>query len=171
MDHRTWEKKHETMPIDRTMFSHKNEHAGVKYEVITDPFESKCLRIVGPIKCGKNDITVFREGEEGEESTKDIVLAEPPGTRTIFIADKGYRTSEADERDLFSTPNGMDPPDLRNFKTRARMRHETFNGRLKFFRILYDMYHHSLQKHKSVFEAVAVMVQYQMDHGRQLFDV
>ena len=170
MDHKTWEKKHPTYPIDRTYFSQKTEHAGVKYEIVTDPFQSKCLRIVGPIKCGKNDITVFREGEEGGESTKDIVLNEPPESRTLFIADKGYRTSERDELGLFSTPNPLDPPELKNFKTRVRMRHETFNGRLKFFRILYDIFHHDLSKHKAAFIAVAVIVQYQMDHGAKLYD-
>ena len=40
----------------------------------------------------------------------------------------------------------------------------------RFFRSLSDTYHHDLEKHGHVFEAVSVTVQYQMDMVSKLFD-
>jgi hypothetical protein len=54
-------------------------------------------------------------------------------------------------------------------KARVRARHETFNGRLKFFSSLNDTYHHSWANYVHVFEAVAVTVIYQMDNGAEIF--
>jgi hypothetical protein len=56
------------------------------------------------------------------------------------------------------------------FKSRARARHESFNGRLKFFDILQNTFRHGEARHKIAFEAVCVIVQYQMDNGSPLFD-
>jgi hypothetical protein len=63
----------------------------------------------------------------------------------------------------------MDNQVLANFKSRARRRHETLNGRLKFFASLNKTFCHSLNNQVHTFEAVCVIVQYQMDNGGQLF--
>ena len=54
---------------------------------------------------------------------------------------------------------------------RAHARHEAFNGRLKSFKVLAEKFRHGQEKHKSVFEAVCVIVQYDMENGRPLFDI
>ena len=69
-----------------------------------------------------------------------------------------------------SLPNPCDDDDVGNFKAHVKCRHETFNGRIKYFCSLSDTYKHSKEKHKYVFEAIAVTVQYQMDNGSPLFD-
>jgi hypothetical protein len=60
---------------------------------------------------------------------------------------------------------------LNNFKSRAQLRQETFDGRLKFFGSLKDTFWHGYDNHKFVFEAIAVIVQYQMDNGSESFAV
>jgi hypothetical protein len=50
-----------------------------------------------------------------------------------------------------------------------KSRHETFNGRLKFYKSLSDTYRHSAANHVHVFEAICVTVQYQMDNGAEIF--
>jgi hypothetical protein len=74
-----------------------------------------------------------------------------------------------DDHEKLTLPNPMDDEVLANFKARARCRHETFNGRLKFFRSLSVTFHHDPEKHVHVFEAVCVIEQYQMDNGGELF--
>jgi hypothetical protein len=67
-----------------------------------------------------------------------------------------------------------------NFKKRARARQETFNARLKEFKILDVPFRHihklpfeqeyNLEEYKRVFESVSVIVQYDLKY-RSLFDV
>jgi hypothetical protein len=73
---------------------------------------------------------------------------------------------------LLALPNPRDNPLLEKFKALVRSRHESFNGRLVLFRSLADTYHHDIEKHGHVFEAVAVAVtvQYRMDMGSKFFD-
>jgi hypothetical protein len=49
--------------------------------------------------------------------------------------------------------------------------HETFNSRLKNFHCLDDRFRHGIDKHKICFEAICVIVQYQLENGSPLFDV
>ena len=56
-------------------------------------------------------------------------------------------------------------------QSRARARHETFNGRIKNFGCLDDRFRHGMEKHKICFEAVCVIVQYQLENGSPLFDI
>jgi hypothetical protein len=66
----------------------------------------------------------------------------------------------------------MDSKVLANFKARARCHHETFNGRLKFFKALLDTFHHNpSNRHVHMFKAVCVIVQYQMDNGEKSFNI
>jgi DDE superfamily endonuclease len=113
--------------------------------------------VQGPSPAGIPDIRIFRS-----DGLMDMI---PPGKRVI--GDNGYRG----ERDIISTPNSHESADLRKFKSRARARHESFNGRIKFFRCLSERFHHSIEKHGIAFEAICVIVQYQMENGSPLFDV
>jgi hypothetical protein len=73
-------------------------------------------------------------------------------------------------KDKLSWPNPQDVPVVNNFKSRARLRHETFNGRIRHFNILSEIFRGS-EKHGPAFEAVCVLVQYQMENGSPLFAV
>jgi hypothetical protein len=72
-------------------------------------------------------------------------------------------------QEKLSLPNLMDDKVLTNFKSWARLRYETFNGCLKLFRALPATFRHGLDNCKHTFEAVCVIVQYQMDNGGELF--
>eukprot|EP00978_Attheya_sp_CCMP212_P028611 scaffold99283_cov37-Attheya_sp.AAC.2 len=56
---------------------------------------------------------------------------------------------------MLSVPSHLDSKELYNFKSRARLRHETMS----------DTFRHGKEKMKLAFEAVTVTVQYQMDNG------
>lgn len=89
----------------------------------------------------------------------------------MAIADRGYKTSAIDEVGLFATPNKSDHEDIQQFIVRACMRHETFNGRIKQFKMLQDTFTYLIEKHKHVFEFVCVTVHYQMKNMSPLFEL
>jgi hypothetical protein len=161
VDFKVWEMKHPTMTIDKGGYSHKFNHGALKYEIAIDIYTSQVVWISGPHKAGTHDKTIFEE--------KGLQAKIPNGKKAI--TDRVYGSkAKPDAHEKLALPNPCDAPLLANFKARVRSRHESFNGRLKFFRSLADTYHHDLKKHGHVFEAVAVTVQYQMDMGSQLFD-
>ena len=93
----------------------------------------------------------------------------PEGKKVVV--DRVYGTKKTpDDHAKLSLPNLCDDKKTANFKARLRCRHESFNGRIKQWRSLYDTYHHASSTHASVFEAVCVIVQYQMENGSPLFD-
>ena len=160
-DCRTCEKKHPTLSQDRRNCSHKFKHAALKYEVGISVFEARVVWINGPYRGGQSDLNMLRHG-----GLLDKIV---DGKKAI--ADRGYHTGVPDERRKLSLPNAYDSKVLNNFKSRARLRHETFNGRIKFFKVLANTFEHGLDKHKIAFEAVAVTVQYQMEHGSPIYSV
>ena len=111
----------------------------------------------GPFKASKHDVTIFRS-----DVLMDMI---PPGHR--MIADNGYRG----EAVVVSAPSSYDPKVLRKFKSRARARQESFNGHIQNFKCIYEIFRHGKDKHKIAFEAVCVIIQYQMEFGSPLFDV
>ena len=110
----------------------------------------------GPFKAGRHDIQIFRT-----EGLKDII---PVGKKVI--GDNGYRGEKA----VVSTPNSHDPVEIRKFKSHARARHESFNCRIKNFKCLDERFRHGVENHKTVFEAVCVICQYQLENGSPLFN-
>ena len=108
---------------------------------------------------GENDKTLLEESGGLEKI--------PIGK--LAIVDRGYINQR--NKDKLSWPNLYDSPEVNNFKSRVRLRHETFNRRLKDFNMLSERFQHNLDKHKAAFEAIVVIVQYQMDNGSPIFDV
>jgi DDE superfamily endonuclease len=163
-----WEKRaHHTMNIDKSFFTQKHNHAGLKYELIMHLTKPQCMSIVGPMKAATHDMEVFRVKSKGK-------LKIMPGK--MLIADSifkaGKKPEHQDEVGMFALPSSADPEELRRFKSRARARHESFNGRLKYFSFLRDGYRGiDIDKHGSAFKAICVIVQYQMDNGSPIFSV
>jgi hypothetical protein len=159
-DFKVWERKHPTMTLDKGQYSHKFNHGGLKYEIAIDVYRARVVWISGPHRAGMHDKRVYVEG-----GLRDKI---PQGKKVITDRVYGAQAEPEDYAKL-SLPNPMDTPELANFKARVRARHETFNGRLKFFSSLNDTYHHSWANHVHVFEAVAVTVIYHMDNGAEIF--
>lgn len=155
---RTNEVMHPTLAKDKQLYSHKFNQAGFAYELAISLSDNSLVWMNGPFVASKHDVSIFRDDGGLKEKT-------PKGKKGI--ADQGYRG----EKEILCTPNSRDTPALREYKTRARARHETFNGRLKNFASLDNQFRHGMAKHKICFEAICVIVQYQLENGAPLFDI
>ena len=136
-------------------YSHKTNQAALTYKLGILVYENKLVWIKGPKLASKHDITVFRE----------LMTKVPAGKRAI--GDNGYHG----EPNTMSTPSSWDPKKLHCFKSWARACHELFNGRINKFKCLSKRFHHGVHKHQICFEAICVIVQYQLENGSPLFDV
>jgi hypothetical protein len=164
------EPKHKTVPIDSRACSHKMKHAAAKYKLAMAVNSPKCVQMAGPFKGGTHDLEMFRRGGLKEKLQALNVKIQNVQRIKLVVADRGYHSKYEAERKLFSTPNKMGSKELETFKSHARLRHETFNRRLKFFGSLSTQtFRHGFDCHKFVFEAVLVTVQYQMDNGSPIF--
>jgi hypothetical protein len=159
VDKKGRERKHPTLNQDRKRFTPKHHHAGCKWQVTMSVHTSKCVHIFGPCRGGMGD---------KEMLTESGVLGLLKNGK-IAIVDRGYISKK--NRHKLSWPNPQDSKAVNNFKARARLRHEAFNGRMCFFDILSHEFRNSEEKHGIAFLAVATIVQYQMDNGSPLFDV
>ena len=87
---------------------------------------------------------------------------------TKAVADKMY----GGYQETVTTYNAFDKDDVAKFKTRAQMRHETFNGLMKEFMAMQGTFRSSEHaKYATCFEAIAVVCQYRMEHGEPMYDI
>jgi hypothetical protein len=164
------EPKHRTLPRDKGACSHKMQHAAAKYEIALAVHRPKCVHLTGPFFGGTRDLEMFPRGRLKEKLQALNVQIRNFRQTKLAIVDRGYSSKRADEKNLFSVPNSMGSKELEKFKSRAWLRHETFNGRLKCFGSLSaQTFRHGIDMHKFVFEAIIVTVQYQMDNGSPIF--
>lgn len=141
---------------DPAWCSNKFKGAGVRYEIGIAIYTSKLVWINGPFKCGNNpDTKIFKQ-----YGLRDKI---PDGKKGV--ADRGYKGHE----DKLCLPSDNAPQPVKNFLSRVRCRHETFNRRLKSFESMNQVWRHGFCKHKQAFEAVSIICQIQMDNGAFLF--
>lgn len=155
------EVKHPTLSKDTSMFEFKSNGPGLSYELALHVWESKLVWAQQKPRTTDNDRKQF---------------ARPGGLRSRIpdgkkaIADRGYRGKGGDPK--VATPNSFDHPLLREFKARARMRHESFNERIKRFACLNTArFVHSRRRHEDCFMAVCVICCFEMELVSPLFDV
>lgn len=151
---------------DPHMFDHKHNHAGLTYELGVQLFDSKLIWMKGPFKAGEtNDAGRFSvEGGLREKLTTINKKA---------LGDKIY--GSVANANQISSYNAWDRDDVMQFKARAQMRHEQFNGMLTDFGCLANRFRHpsdnAFEKFAICFEAVAVICCYRMDYGEPLYNV
>lgn len=162
VDFKMWERKHPDLPVDTKAMSHKFKSCGAKYIIALSVFEPKCVFIEGPFRGAKHDLDIFRESGLMKKLQKN---------GKVCIADRGFISRKAAEKKHFATPDYMDSTELSNFKSRSRLRQETYNRRLKHFGCLSNTWRFGFAKHGIALRAVAVVVQYQMDNGSPIFAV
>lgn len=146
---------------DARWCSYKYKQAGLSYESGLSIFHDKVVWINGPFKAAEHDRDIYRSALQ-----KKI----PKGK--LVVADRGY-TMEENVRTL-SIRNWRDSMSLKEFKRRVRGQHESFNARIKRFDVLNQDFRAKkdrIVKHKAVFEAVCVIVQYEIENGHPLFPV
>ena len=141
-------------------YSHKSNSAGVNYEVAVALFDSRIVWIKGPIEAATHDNTVFQS---------DLMNHVPAGKR--IIVDNGYQGVAS----MYSNYNQFDTEEMKEFKSRAKSRQETLNGKMKVYQVLDSRFRHKFLMHGYCFDAVAVLTQYTVEdtgsHGSPLFDI
>ncbi len=143
---------------DPQYWSHKFNGAGLAYELVVSIHTQQLLSINGPFPATTDNLTIYRK------STK----AKVPEER-LLLGDRFYRGE-----DNVTIINTNDDDHIVYYKRRALSRHETFNQRLKKFRILRDPFRckkHVLARHKDAFEACCVLTQYAIELDQPLFDI
>jgi hypothetical protein len=162
IDFKIWEKKHPKYNIDTKACSHKFKACGAKYLIALSLKEAKCVFFAGPYLGGVSDSETMVES-----GLQDLLLQH----NKVVMVDRGYHSHIPKHRETHAYPEEIDPPDLHNYKSRARLRQETFNRRLRCFEVLSRTFTNGWDKHKLAFEAVVITVQYQMENGSPIFCV
>ena len=111
--------------------------------------------INGPFRGGKSEKTIYNEG---------LALKMKEGK--LVVCDGGLQGCPNT-----TIPNRREPKEIRRFKALIRCRHETYNGRLKGFGILGQTFRFKPEQHVHAFTAVCVLLQYQLELGKPLFDL
>jgi hypothetical protein len=156
-----------TMPSSK-WYSHKTHGPALGYEVAIAVHQNKLVHINGPFPAGVPDLALYRQPGGLKSKMPDGKYA---------TADRGYRGEPA-----LRTPNPFDSEKAKHFKKRSQARHETFNARIKSFKILSTRFRHRHtahgkegvtchDNHGAVFEAVCVILQYDMESGHPLFAI
>ena len=135
--------------------------AGVNYEVGLSINKNKLIWLNGPIPAGlKNDLQIAQE--KLVPAVRE--LSAKRGKKLRILADGIYFAEEV--LDVVSVKNGLDSREVEEFKDRAGSRHENFNGLLKNWKVLSEVFRkHDLDQHQICFEAVATICCYQLDNG------
>jgi hypothetical protein len=142
------EEKHPTLPMDTKACSHKMNQAAAKYGIALALRRAKCVHICGPYKGGVHDLVMFREGGLKDELLRMNQTIRGVRQVKLCVADRGYHSDPKrfpGDNELFSLPNGYDSKELNNYKSRGRLRHETFNARLKCFGALSQNFCHGFK--------------------------
>ncbi len=119
-------------------------------------------------------ITMFRGGKadlKGRDRDPAALFFNLPSGKK-WIGDSGY----AGEPDKIVVSRPEHPKDFKKFLARVKSRQETFNARLKVFRVLTLHFHHGtssdnkMKMHQMCVEMISGMVQYSMENGAPLFE-
>lgn len=148
---------YEPTPFTPGWYSHKFRGPGLRYEVALAITTGDIVHINGPFPCGNYpDITIFRQ--KLKQMLADGEMVE---------ADRGYRGEYYHVR----TPIDYDSEWEKKQKGKLMARHETVNRRFKQFGVLKQTFRHNLGVHRTVFEAVVVITQLNINNGEKLFQV
>ena len=146
----------EPWPFSGKWYSHKFNGPGLRYEIGICIKTGDAVSYTGPFECGTwPDLSIFRSR-----------LKHMLGPCEHVVADKGYRGDlkvfTEDQAISFEHQHCMNV---------ARGRHETFNGRMKAWGILKQIFRHNIDKHHIAFRSVIVIEQLRQDAGHKVFQV
>jgi DDE superfamily endonuclease len=116
---------------------YKFQSAGLAYEIGLSLTSNDIVWINRPFKASVGDLTIF----------KDRGLADMMGPNQKVVADRGYLGAGPVYEEKLAIRNQQDSIEIREFKKRARARHENLNARMKMFEILQTVFRHDHSKH------------------------
>jgi hypothetical protein len=145
----------------KALYSQKYLGAALRYELATSTgARGDLVHINGPKPPGDwNDLSIFRE----------VLMGKLRANGEKANADDGYGGEDPDTVISTRGIRYMEAPELVFLRQRLRNRHETFNGRIKHFKVLANRFHHPLEKHSSCFRACCVLIQLTFSYDRSLF--
>jgi len=143
-------KINEPIPFNPAYFSHKFNHAALRYEVAVCIKTGWIVWVLGPFPAGAwPDLRIARE-----------VLHHELCNGEMYYADGGYTDSFG---------YSINPDGTQTFTQRVaaicRARQETINGCFKQFRCLKNVWRHDRKKHGDVMMFVAIIAQLGLREG------
>jgi hypothetical protein len=143
----------EPRPFSTKWFSSKFRGPGLRYKVGLCIRTGHIVWVYSSYPCGEYpDLKLAREA-----------FSHMLGQNEKAIADRGYRDIH------FVTPYSCRTERSLRVLKHLLARHETVNKRFKDFVILREIYRHDLDFHIYCFQAVANIVQLNIQHGHPLF--
>ena len=156
-------------------WSHKFNGPGTAFEVVSDPVDKGRMRWArGPAPCSSHDITYLRGGKKGQKGNWDkssLYHNVPEGVR--LVGDSAY----GGQHDKVSVTMDAHKPETKRLFARMKSMQETCFKRLKGFGVLGGTFRHGknkedkLKKIGIIFDACAVLLQYDIENGYPLFEV
>jgi hypothetical protein len=153
VDKKTWERPTETLPYETRNYTQKHAGGGSKWQIVLAAHHQQCVHIYGPCRGGMSD---------KEMLTRSGVLARLRKGK-LACADRGYIAKKFVNK--VTWPNVHDSPEVNNHKSRIRLRHESFNGKMSKYSSMSQTWRHTIEQHGIAFRAVAVTIQYSMNDG------
>ena len=159
---------------DSKWWSHKFNGPGVGYEVVTNPTDKGLMMWAsGPYPAGTHDLTCFRGGKKGKKKEwKESSLYNSLPTGLRLVGDSGY----AGQFDKVTTTMDAHSPATKELFARLKSMQETLFKRFKDFKVIRDPFWHGknlddkMLKAKESFDAVAVLIQLDIENGHPLFE-
>jgi len=148
-------------------YSHKSHGAGLSYELGVAIRSNRLVWINGPFPASRHDLTIFRFGDGDKNNPGRNLKSKIPFGKRV-VADSAY---SGEDNCTISVTRNDDSAEVKEFKARAKSRHETFNSRIKAFSILETAFRHGIHFHQTAMESVCVLVQYDLESGHELFEV
>lgn len=138
----------ETSPFDPTLWSHKLNNAGLRYEIGVAVQTGKIVWVNGPYPPGPwPDLRIFRHR-----------LMHNLDENEFIVGDGGYKDGTT-----FVVSKYWGPEWFQTMTANVMSRHETINSRFKKFKILSTVYRHGVDNHGDTFAAIANVVQIELE--------
>jgi hypothetical protein len=146
--------------------SPKMKRPALSYEVCLIAGRQQVAWVNGPFPAGTTDLLIYRMPGGLKSQLQD---------GEYLFADRGYRG----EQETLRIRNPFDTDAVKESKRRSLARQETFNARIKNFKILdqpFKRRHEQdgiscFDKHQIIVHAIIVLLQYDMENGHLLFTV
>ena len=156
-------------------WSHKLNGPGVGFEVVTNPTDKGLMMWAsGPYPAATHNLTCFRGGTKNDQDNwreSSLYNNMPDGLR--LVADSAY----AGQFDKVTTTMQAHDQKTKELFARMKSMQETIFSRFSSFRVLSNGFRHGkntddkLEKIGLSFDAIAVLIQLDIQTGRPLFDV
>ena len=155
-------------------WSHKSNGAAAAFEAVSCPVTGKICWTNGPEPPTTHDLTFLRGGNAGERSKwkkTALYFNIPPNVR--LVGDSAY----VGQPDKVSTTKDAHSKQAKQLFGRMKSMQETVFKRLKDFKVLGETFRHGrgtqdkLEKLKMVFEATAVLMEYDIEYEGGLFEI